>query len=196
MSNVKVHGLNETITALNRPWVYYGVIYLFSPDPIESDNLQGSYAGARAAHMRILYPSLVFGSIASSAVTHAAIYNWEYNDLIRNYTALPCRRALEQSIRTVDHLLGMDLTRGWIKGLFGLRGLKQDQDFASILKVGINCDSVPPMAPMLGGRYPSDPGKTKIGTQSWARQPLTNFAAPSWARSLMAGERLTPRLWD
>ncbi len=28
--------------------------------------LQGSYAGARAAHMRVLYPDLVFGAIASS----------------------------------------------------------------------------------------------------------------------------------
>ena len=27
---------------------------------------QGSYAGARAAHMKILYPELVFGAIASS----------------------------------------------------------------------------------------------------------------------------------
>ena len=28
--------------------------------------LQGSYAGARAAHMRVLYPDLVFGAIGSS----------------------------------------------------------------------------------------------------------------------------------
>lgn len=93
--------------------------------------------------MKVLYPSLVFGSIGSSAVTHAAIYNWEYYDIIRNYTALPCRRALEQSIQTVDHLLSMDLTRGWIKGLFGLFGLNQDQDFASVLSVRTKCESIP-----------------------------------------------------
>ena len=29
---------------------------------------QGSYAGARAAHMRVLYPDLVFGAIASSGL--------------------------------------------------------------------------------------------------------------------------------
>lgn len=29
---------------------------------------QGSYAGARAAHMRVLYPELVFGAIASSGL--------------------------------------------------------------------------------------------------------------------------------
>lgn len=33
-----------------------------------------SYAGARAAHMRKLYPDLVFGGIASSAVTRAEIF--------------------------------------------------------------------------------------------------------------------------
>lgn len=34
----------------------------------------GSYAGARAAHMRKLFPNEVFGAIASSAVTHAQIF--------------------------------------------------------------------------------------------------------------------------
>lgn len=34
----------------NTPWIYYG----------------GSYAGARAAHMRVQYPNLVWGAIASS----------------------------------------------------------------------------------------------------------------------------------
>jgi hypothetical protein len=34
----------------NTPWFYYG----------------GSYAGARAAHMRTQYPHLVWGAIASS----------------------------------------------------------------------------------------------------------------------------------
>lgn len=29
-------------------------------------DLQGSYAGARAAHMKVLYPDLVWGAIASS----------------------------------------------------------------------------------------------------------------------------------
>jgi len=40
----------------NTPWIYYG----------------GSYAGARAAHMRVKYPELVWGAIASSgtSITH------------------------------------------------------------------------------------------------------------------------------
>lgn len=39
---------------------------LSSPSRVLTCILQGSYAGARAAHMRILYPDLVFGAIASS----------------------------------------------------------------------------------------------------------------------------------
>ena len=42
----------------NTPWIYYG----------------GSYAGARAAHMRVKYPELVWGAIASSgkSIIHRA----------------------------------------------------------------------------------------------------------------------------
>ena len=36
------------------------------PQPLKKSDLQGSYAGARAAHMRVLYPDLVYGAIASS----------------------------------------------------------------------------------------------------------------------------------
>jgi len=117
MANVQIEGIDEDLTATKRPWIYYG----------------GSYAGARAAHMRVLYPSLVFGAIASSAVTHAQISFPEYYDLIRNYTAPDCREALESSVKLVDHLLSMDLTRGLIKSLFGLRELKDDRDFVSVL---------------------------------------------------------------
>jgi hypothetical protein len=85
--------------------------------------------------MRVLYPSLVFGAIASSAVTHAQILFPEYYDLIRNYTAPDCRDALEQSVKIVDHLLSMDLTRGPVKSLFGLHELQDDHDFVSVLHV-------------------------------------------------------------
>ncbi|KAF8505248.1 serine carboxypeptidase S28-domain-containing protein [Hysterangium stoloniferum] len=117
MANVQIEGIDEDLTATKKPWIYYG----------------GSYAGARAAHMRVVYPSLVFGAIASSAVTHAQIPFPEYYDLIRNYTEPDCREALEKSVKTVDHLLSMDLTRGLIKSLFGLHGLKDDHDFVSVL---------------------------------------------------------------
>ena len=58
MANVNFTGIDEDLTAPNTPWIYYG----------------GSYAGARAAHMRILYPDLVYGAIASSG-TNLPPYN-------------------------------------------------------------------------------------------------------------------------
>ena len=37
-------------------------------------DIQGSYAGARAAHMKVLYPDLVWGAIASSG-THITVHS-------------------------------------------------------------------------------------------------------------------------
>jgi hypothetical protein len=57
MRNVKISGVDNDVTAPGTPWIYYG----------------GSYAGARAAHMRILYPDIVYGAIASSGMWHSNI---------------------------------------------------------------------------------------------------------------------------
>ena len=48
---------DDTLHPSNSPWFYYG----------------GSYAGARAAHMRSQYPHLVWGAIASSGTF---LYTW------------------------------------------------------------------------------------------------------------------------
>ncbi|EIW81201.1 peptidase S28 [Coniophora puteana RWD-64-598 SS2] len=118
MATVKFDGIDEDLTAPEVPWIYYG----------------GSYAGARAAHMRVMYPELVFGAIASSAVTHASLSNWEYMEIIRTAADPTCSRHLENSIRTIDHLLSMPHTRHAIKALFALGGLEHDEDFASLLE--------------------------------------------------------------
>ncbi|KAF8269748.1 serine carboxypeptidase S28-domain-containing protein [Lactarius quietus] len=117
MRNVKFEGIAEDLTASNTPWIYYG----------------GSYAGARAAHMRVLYPDIVFGAIASSAVTHAVLTNWEYMDVIRLAADPKCSSNLVNSITTIDALLKVGTLRGWLKKLFGLGGLASDQDFVSVL---------------------------------------------------------------
>ncbi|KIJ27686.1 hypothetical protein M422DRAFT_71572 [Sphaerobolus stellatus SS14] len=73
MANVNlsaVTGIPGDFTAPKTPYIYYG----------------GSYAGARSAHMKVTYPNLVYGAIASSGVTHAAVNLWEYYDVIRNAT--------------------------------------------------------------------------------------------------------------
>ncbi|KAI9455808.1 peptidase S28 [Lactarius psammicola] len=117
MRNVKFEGIAEDLTAPNTPWIYYG----------------GSYAGARAAHMRVLYPDIVFGAIASSAVTHAVLTNWEYMDVIRLAADPRCSSNLVNSITTIDSMLKIGTLRVPLKKLFGLGGLASDQDFVSVL---------------------------------------------------------------
>ncbi|THH30673.1 hypothetical protein EUX98_g3527 [Antrodiella citrinella] len=116
MANVKFPGIGEDLTAPNTPWIYYG----------------GSYAGARAAHMRVLYPDLVYGAIASSGVTHASIINWEYAEIIRKAADPKCSKHLEKSIKAIDHLLETGL-RTPLKQLFGLGELQHDEDFVALL---------------------------------------------------------------
>jgi hypothetical protein len=95
--------------------------------------------------MKVLYPEITYGAIASSgrycsallfvkyrntllvpipsalptafvlchehsspthtAVTHAALSNWEYMDIIRQYAPSKCSDHLVNSIKTIDHIL-------------------------------------------------------------------------------------------
>ncbi|KAH6911475.1 serine carboxypeptidase S28-domain-containing protein [Coprinopsis sp. MPI-PUGE-AT-0042] len=118
MSNVQFDGIQEDITAPNTPWIYYG----------------GSYAGARAAHMKVLYPELVYGAIASSAVTHAQLANWEYMTIIRDAADPTCSSRLVNSIATIDSILQRGTFKRQLKALFGLADLTHDEDFASVLE--------------------------------------------------------------
>ncbi|KAF9061459.1 serine carboxypeptidase S28-domain-containing protein [Rhodocollybia butyracea] len=118
MANVKFPGIKENITAPGTPWIYYG----------------GSYAGARAAHMRVLYPELVYGAIASSAVTHASITNWEYMDIIRRFADPTCSEHLQKSIETIDIILDHQVLSKPLKALFGIHGLQHDTDFVSVVE--------------------------------------------------------------
>ncbi|CDO77131.1 hypothetical protein BN946_scf184657.g6 [Trametes cinnabarina] len=118
MRNVKFPGIEDDLTAPNHPWIYYG----------------GSYAGARAAHMKVLYPDIVYGAIASSGVTHASIENWEYMDIIRRAADPKCSHHLQSSIEIIDALLDVPVARIPLKALFGLAALKHDEDFVSLLE--------------------------------------------------------------
>ncbi|KXN80843.1 putative serine protease EDA2 [Leucoagaricus sp. SymC.cos] len=117
MANFKFDGIDEDLTAPGTPWIYYG----------------GSYAGARAAHMKILYPDLVYGAIASSGVTHAAVENWQYMEIIRKAADPKCSAHLENSVAVIDTILLSGLFKKQLKGLFGLADLKHDDDFASLI---------------------------------------------------------------
>ncbi|KAG7088068.1 hypothetical protein E1B28_012099 [Marasmius oreades] len=117
MANVKFPGIDEDLTSPGTPWIYYG----------------GSYAGARSAHMRILYPKLVFGAIASSGVTHAALSNWEYMDVIRLAANATCSRNLVGSVKRIDAILAKGTQTAALKKQFGITDLKHDVDFVSLI---------------------------------------------------------------
>ncbi|KAM5542175.1 hypothetical protein V8D89_004048 [Ganoderma adspersum] len=121
ISSVKIPGISTSVTAPKTPWIYYG----------------GSYGGARAAHMRVLYPDIVFGAIASSGVTHATVVDWRYPDLIRQYASQTCVARIETAIAEVDSFLASNKTSAAIKAVFGLGGISYDPDFASLLSVPI-----------------------------------------------------------
>lgn len=118
MANVKFYGIDEDLTAPNVPWIYYG----------------GSYAGARSAHMKILYPELLFGAVASSAVTHATLSNWEYYEVIRQAADPNCAAHIENTVKTLDDLLEIPYLNPYVKALFGLQDLKHDDDFMSVIE--------------------------------------------------------------
>ncbi|KAL4250656.1 peptidase S28 family protein [Abortiporus biennis] len=118
IANVKFPGIEEDLTAPGTAWIYYG----------------GSYAGARAAHMKVLYPDLVYGAIASSGVTHASIENWEYFDIIRLAADPKCSAHLVKAIQTIDTMLSLPHLRRSIKNLFGLVDLEHDEDFVSLIR--------------------------------------------------------------
>jgi len=118
MASVKFEGIDLDLTSPGTPWIYYG----------------GSYAGARAAHMRVLYPELTFGAIASSAVTHAATVWWEYHEVIRRSAPPDCSLQIEHTIAFVDRILALPPLKKPLKRLFGLEDLEHDDDFASVLE--------------------------------------------------------------
>lgn len=111
--------------------------------------------------MKILYPDLVYGAIASSgtfpfsssllhhtnvpgslAVTHAALSNWEYMDVIRLAAPEKCAEHLVNTIKTVDSILtGRKFLIGPLKRLFGLADIKHSDDFASVLEVSFHTSS-------------------------------------------------------
>ncbi|KAI0735846.1 peptidase S28 [Earliella scabrosa] len=157
IANVKFPNITADLTAPGTPWIYYGDVTAWlvralvaclvplgsirvtagrSSDMFcGTDHMwSGSYGGARAAHMRVLYPDLVYGAISSSGVTHATVVDWRYFDIIRQYAPQDCMAQVVKAIDEVDRLLERsNKTRNAVKALFGLSGLSYDPDFASLL---------------------------------------------------------------
>ena len=72
-----------------------------------------------------------------SAVTHAALENWQYMDIIREAADPTCADHLVNSIKTIDSILlhSPAFIKRQLKNVFGLGELKHDEDFVSVLEV-------------------------------------------------------------
>ena len=119
------------LTAPNSPVIYYG----------------GSYPGARAEHMRVLYPDLIFGAIASSAVVAAIEEFPDYFYPITRGAQQDCVQAIQSSIGWIDSILAPEPWKGQaqanrdeykakqVMDIFGLAELQDPADFVNLLSV-------------------------------------------------------------
>jgi hypothetical protein len=111
---------DKNLTAPNTPWVVYG----------------GSYAGAQAAFLRVVYPETFWGAISSSGVT-AAIYDfWQYFEPIRLFGPPDCIKNTQILVDIIDkHLLKEDNDANIksLKTAFGLGDITDNRDFANQL---------------------------------------------------------------
>ena len=100
----------------------------------------GSYAGAFVAFLRKLYPDIYWGAISSSGVTAAIWDYWQYYEPIRVYGPARCIEITQKIINVVDNILiGVNDTKttAVLKGAWGLPNVTNDDDFASLLSLGV-----------------------------------------------------------
>jgi len=115
--NVDFPGIDADLTAPNTPWIVYG----------------GSYAGAQAAFMRVVYPETFWGAISSSGVTVAIYDYWQYFEPARLFGPPDCIKNTQLLIDVVDSILLNETNSAKIQPLkeaFGLGNITDDRDFA------------------------------------------------------------------
>jgi Serine carboxypeptidase S28 len=116
--NIVFPGLeNESITSDDAPYIVYG----------------GSYAGAMVAFLRVVYPEIFFGAIASSAVTEAIVDYWQYWEPIRQHAPQDCVQTIEKFTGIIDNLMPNASAITELETLFGLQDLSYTDDFANVL---------------------------------------------------------------
>jgi len=123
-THIKFPGVEHDLTAPGTPWIVYG----------------GSYPGAQAAFLRVVYPEIFWGAISSSGVTKAIYEYWEYFEPIRQFAPPDCVRATQWATNVVDNILLKANNTGKIqtlKDVFGLGNITNYRDFANVLSYGI-----------------------------------------------------------
>lgn len=80
----------------------------------------GSYSGCLAAWLRLKYPHIVHGAIASSAPVHAIVDFSGYLDVVRDTIGPECSTSIEEANQELDRLIGH--SSGWetINSVFNL----------------------------------------------------------------------------
>lgn len=142
--------LNGTTGSQDRPWIAYGGSYagamtafLVTSFPHQSSTqtppteltLPPTHPATVNSYADPMAPRpIVWGGIASSAVTHAQTSFPEYFTAIQQAAPEKCMRTLETVVEAIDTALDVagGRFRGVVKGLFGLEGLKSDADFADV----------------------------------------------------------------
>jgi len=117
--NVEFEGVDADLTAPNTPWIVYG----------------GSYAGAQAAFMRVVYPETFWGAISSSGVTVAIYDYWQYFEPIRLFGPPDCIKAQQTLVDVLDGILLNEDNAGEVqslKDIFGLGQITDNSDFANV----------------------------------------------------------------
>lgn len=89
VKHMSFEDVDEDLTAADTPVVTYG----------------GSYAGARAAHLRVHYPDLFFGAFASSAVTAAIEELPQYHYAVARGNDVEAIQALQAAVAALDEIL-------------------------------------------------------------------------------------------
>jgi hypothetical protein len=138
MNNIKFGEIPRThrsTYALHLLWCEYSLIATHIQKG--RDYAKVSYAGARSAHMKVLYPDIVFGGIASNGVTEAAISNWGYYDIIRRVAPANCSAQFITAVKEVDNLLSNSETNYKVKSFFGMPGLTLDSDLTTFFSVSL-----------------------------------------------------------
>jgi hypothetical protein len=123
-THVKFPGVEQDLTAPGTPWIVYG----------------GSYAGAMAAFLRVVYPDVFWGAISSSGVTVAVYEYWDYFEPIRQFAPPDCVKATQQVTNVVDNILLKQNNTAKIKPLkdaYNLGNVTDNRDFANVLSLGI-----------------------------------------------------------
>jgi hypothetical protein len=122
--HVKFEGINADLTAPNTPWIAYG----------------GSYAGAQAAFLRVVYPETFWGTISSSGVTVAIYDYWQYFEPIRQFAPPDVVKNTQLMVDVVDKIIlkpNNTARVAELKNAFGLGNVTNNADFANVLASGI-----------------------------------------------------------